>query len=166
MRTSLAAVLLIATLAGALLFFGSDLLRGAQGTPSEGFDPRFVGTWDLVSFESYRADGETIVNDYVARLVYDESANMLAAGMPRDLAQRGGAGGEVARAGFAYFGSVTLYPAEGRIVHHVTGSPMNGSWVGSDQVRYFEFDGNLLKLSLRDESGRVTGTLTWRRVEG
>jgi len=38
--------------------------------------------------------------------------------------------------------------------------------VGEDNVRYYEFTPEgLLKLSIRDENGRTTGTLTWRRIE-
>jgi len=45
----------------------------------------------------------------------------------------------------------------------VDGSPMVPGWVGGDNIRYFEFVGNYLKLSLRSDSGRTTGTLTWRK---
>ena len=39
-------------------------------------------------------------------------------------------------------------------------------WVDGDNVRYFEFDGDdILKLSLKDDSGRITATLTWRRLK-
>jgi hypothetical protein len=36
-------------------------------------------------------------------------------------------------------------------------------WVGGDNVRHYEFDGDLLKLSLKTPEGRITATLTWRR---
>ncbi len=33
------------------------------------------------------------------------------------------------------------------------------------QHSIFEFDGDLLKLSLKNAQGRVTGTLTWSRLQ-
>ena len=38
------------------------------------------------------------------------------------------------------------------------------SWVGGDNVRFYEFEGDLLRLSLKNAEGRTTATLTWRRL--
>ena len=52
------------------------------------------------------------------------------------------------------------------VIHHVEGSPMRRGWLGVDNVRHFEFtEDGLLKLSLKNDEGRTTGTLTWRRIE-
>ena len=37
-------------------------------------------------------------------------------------------------------------------------------WVGGDNIRHFEFSDGLLKLSLKDSSGRKTATLSWRKL--
>jgi Lipocalin-like domain len=140
----------------------------AQQTSEPALDlrDRFVGNWALVSYESFRENGEVVDNGYVARLTYDEHGNMSAVGMPRNLPGRAPAeAGEPIRAGFAYFSTYDLEPEEGRVVHHVIGSPMNPGWVGTDLIRYYAFDGDLLQLSLRNPEGRVTGTLTWRRLD-
>ena len=39
-------------------------------------------------------------------------------------------------------------------------------WVDGENIRYFEFEGeDILKLSLRDNNGRTTATLTWHRLK-
>jgi hypothetical protein len=135
---------------------------GSSAAPETGF----VGNWELVSFESFRESGEVVDNDYVGRLVYDDRGNMSAVGMPRTLVDRAAAAGdEMPRAGFAYFSTYDVHPEAATVVHHVIGSPMNPTWVGTDLVRYFQFEEGLLKLSLRNDQGRVTGTLTWRKLE-
>lgn len=139
----------------------------AQAADAASVPGQFVGDWELVSFVSFRENGEAVDNDYIGRIVYDEHGNMSAVGMPRSLVERAAASGdELPRAGFAYFSTYDVHPEDGRVVHHVIGSPMNPRWVNTDLVRYFEFEDGLLKLSLRDEQGRVTGTLTWRRLQG
>lgn len=133
---------------------------------------RFLGNWELVSFESFPADGPPVDNDYIGRILYDDRGNMSGIGMPRSLPSRAaeanqGGQGEILRAGFAYFSTYEIFPEDSRVVHTVIGSPMNPSWTGTELVRYYEFspDG-LLSLSIRNPDGRVTGTLIWRRLEG
>ena len=39
-------------------------------------------------------------------------------------------------------------------------------WVGGDNVRYYEFiTDDLLSLTVKNNQGRITGTLTWRRLK-
>lgn len=144
--------------------------ESAEAAPAAAdFDSRFVGTWELVSYVSFPESGEPVDNNYIARIIYDEFGNMAGIGMPRDLHQRPrNADGSQPRAGFAYFSWSELHADAGYIIHHVVGSPLTPSWVGSEQVRYFEFEDGLLKLSLREDDrpdGRITGTLTWRKME-
>ena len=40
-----------------------------------------------------------------------------------------------------------------------------GSWVGEDNIRHYEFVNGVLKLSVVDDAGSATGTLTWRKYE-
>ena len=60
----------------------------SQAGPADSVESRFVGNWELVSFESFRENGEIVDNDYVGRLVYDEHGNMSGVGMPRTLVAR------------------------------------------------------------------------------
>ena len=170
-------VLLI--LAGVVVLAGVPVVLALTSEPESAdaapvgaaeFDSRFVGTWELVSYVTFRESGEAIDNNYIARIIYDEFGNMAGIGMPRDLHERPrAADGTQQRSGFAYFSWTELRADEGYVIHHVVGSPLTPSWVGSGQVRYFEFEDDLLKLSLREDDrpdGRITGTLTWRRMNG
>lgn len=51
------------------------------------------------------------------------------------------------------------------MTHHVEAST-NPNWPGTDLVRYLEFadGGDTLKPSIRNQSGRTTGTLPWPRI--
>ena len=128
---------------------------------------QFVGHYELVSFISFPAEGGEVDNNYIGRIMYDENDQMSAQGMPKDLPGRAARTTELVRGGFAYWGPVTWDVSQNKVTHHVQGSPTRGSWVGEDNIRYYEFtDDGLLKLSIRDENGRTTGTLTWRRIGG
>lgn len=137
----------------------------ASSQSAQSVERRFVGNYELVSFEVFPEDGEAVDRDYVGRILYDEDGNMSAVGMPRDLPDRFRAseGDDGPRTGFAYFGTFDVDPRAGTVTHHVRGSPMDPEWVGTDLVRYYELDGELLMLSLKDDDGRTTATLTWRR---
>ena len=164
MRRSRAGLIGFGLLAGALLMQAPLAL--AQNSELEAVKRRFIGHWELVSFISYPAEGSERDNNYVGRIMYDENDEMSAQGMPKDLPARAAQSTTNVAGGFAYWGPVTWDISQNKVTHHVTGSPTRGSWVGEDNVRYYEFtpDG-LLKLSIRDENGRTTGTLTWKRIE-
>lgn len=165
-RSPHAGAALVAALSGLLLAGCSAVESQTGDTPAEARG-LFVGNWELVSFESFAEDGSAVDRNYVGRILYDENGNMSAIGMPRDLPGRArdAAAGEQPRAGFAYFATYEVHPEDGSIVHNVLGSPMNPSWVDTGLVRYYEFADDLLRLSIRNAEGRVTGTLTWRRLE-
>lgn len=159
-RTYLLSTVLLA------LVLGTPAPAAAQsGATLAAVKAQFVGHYELVVYESFRANGETVDMNYIGRIMYDEHDNMSAIGMPTNLPERGRAAGENVQAGFAYWGSVSWDVPNGIVVHHVEGSPTRSSWPGVDNVRYYEFtDDGLLKLSLKNAEGRTTGTLTWRKV--
>lgn len=124
----------------------------------------FVGNYELVTYELFRPDGEVVSMDYVGRIMYDADGNMSAIGMPNALPEldRASSDGRVRR-GFAYFGKFEIDTEEGSVTHHLIGSPMAARSVGEPWVRYYEFDGDMLTLSIKNDEGRVTGQLTWKR---
>jgi len=124
---------------------------------------RFTGHYELVSFVQFPADGGEVDMNYKGRIMFDGYGNMSAQGMPRDLPERAAQTDELVRGGFAYWGWVELDLENSIIIHHVTGSPTRGSWVGEANIRHFEFTDEHLKLSIKDDAGRTTGTLTWRK---
>ena len=131
----------------------------------DAIESQFVGNYELVKYQTFRRDGEAVDLDYLGRIMYDEAGNMAAQGMPRDLPTRSRQRGQSPRGGFAYFGRFSVDLEKSIVVHHVVGSPTTVRWVGGDNVRYFEFSDGLLHLSLKDGSGRVTGTLSWRKLQ-
>ena len=125
---------------------------------------QFIGDWELVSYVVFSENGGERDMNYTGYLSYDAQGNMAGLGMPNDLPERAENSNERITGGFAYWGAVSVEAAAGRVIHHVEGSPMVPRWVGGDNVRYFEFVDDLLKLSLKNEAGRITATLTWRKL--
>mgnify|MGYP001627117080 CR=1 FL=1 len=152
-------------LAGFVLMLQMPLVL-AQDAALEAVKRQFIGHWELVSFISYPPEGGERDNNYIGRIMYDENDQMSAQGMPKDLPERAAQSTTNVAGGFAYWGPVTWDISQNKVTHRVEGSPTRGSWVGEDNVRYYEFTADgLLKLSIRDENGRTTGTLTWKRIE-
>jgi len=148
-----------------LVIWSADTTIAATNDELAAVKQQFIGHYELLSFISYAQDGSAIDNEYEGRITYDAHDNMTAQGMPKDLPARAAESTENVRGGFAYYGDVS-WDVENKIVtHHVKGSPSRGSWVGEDNVRHYEWDNGLLKLSIKNPAGRITGTLTWRRFE-
>lgn len=133
---------------------------------------RLAGNWRLVTFVNI--DGQGVARDAGysgGRIMYDTAGNMAAQLMRANrtpLSQPSTEGERAAAYGgyVAYYGRVTIDPAQSKVTHHVEGST-NPNWVKTDLVRYYEFspDGKRLRLSIRNARGRITGTLTWARID-
>jgi hypothetical protein len=124
---------------------------------------RFVGDYTLISYVTFPEAGAAVDMSYVGRLSYDSAGNMSGLGMPSGLPEREREAGGRLTGGFAYWGKDTVDDEKKIVVHHVEGLPLMPSWVGGDNVRY-EFEDDLLRLSLKNAEGRTTATLTWRRL--
>ena len=155
-------ILLLTVLAVALAV-ASIQSTDAKAAPSA--LAQFVGNYELVKYQRFREDGEVVDLVYAGRIMYDAAGNMSAQGVDRALADREYDPNERPRGSFAYFGTVTVKEDEGVIIHRVKGSPTRPPWAGADNVRYYEFTDGFLKLSLKNDEGRVTGTLTWNRID-
>ena len=132
----------------------------------ESVKKRFIGDWELADYYTFPANGGEREMGYIGRLSYDRFGNMVGLGMPKNLPERQQESNERLMQGFAYWGPVSWDLDRGAVIHHVQGSPMVPQWVGGDNIRYFEFEGDdILKLSLRDNNGRITATLTWHRLK-
>jgi hypothetical protein len=138
----------------------------------------FAGTWRLVSYEFRRADGKLtfpLGEDPSGMLIYDAEGNMAAQALQRNRSRfradsvSGGSAEEIREAfeGYiAYFGTWEVDEQAGAVIHHVIGS-WYPNFIGSDQVRYYEFQGNRLLLRTPPrESGKEkrTGLLVWERA--
>jgi len=151
-------------LASMVFFIMLPIQSQAADTLQE-IEQKFQGDFELVSYFQFPEQGDPIDMNYVGRLSYDALGNMAGLGMPRDLPERNQASEERTTGGFAYWGKVSFDLENSIVIHHVKGSPMVPEWVGGDNIRYFEFSDGLLKLSLKNSSGRTTGTLSWRKLD-
>lgn len=153
-----------AAVAGLLAFSLLGKSSNADNNDAQAIKDRFTGHYELVSFVQFPPGGGEVDMNYKGRIMYDGHGNMSAQGMPRDLPERAAQTDELVRGGFAYWGWVEFDLENSVVIHHVTGSPTRGSWVGEPNVRHFEFTDEHLKLSMKDDSGRITGTLTWLKI--
>jgi hypothetical protein len=120
---------------------------------------RFVGVWELVSFETRDAAGNVTRpwgDDPVGTIIWTAGGNMSAQLGPRDPA---------VAPWVAYFGTLEVPDAaEGTLVHHVTGASLER--LRTDQVRNYRFESDReLSLQPPANSEGATSTLRWRRIE-
>ena len=118
----------------------------------------FLGTWRLLSYEARDSSGQLqypIGKDVTGQLIYDPDGNMSAHMMrndrptfaSNDLGQGSDAEVRTAFEGhFSYFGTYAVNPTKQRVTHHVQGSSYP-NWIGTDQIRNYDFDGPRLLLS-------------------
>jgi len=137
-----------------------------------------VGTWNLVSFEARRSDGQVIYplgRSVVGVINYDARGNVSVQLMRSDRPsfassdlQKGTA--DEIRAAFegllTYFGTYDVDEEQGTVTHHVRHSSFP-NWEGSDQIRLFEFSGD--RLTLRTRPTQMGGIpvillLIWERM--
>ena len=109
----------------------------------------FAGTYELVRAESLADDGSWVVNDAVwgadgiGVIMYDGVGTM-GVHVVRS---------EDARSDtryFAYYGRYTVDAEARTVTHHLEGH-VDGGQTGRDNVRDFEFDGNLLILTVEPQ---------------
>jgi hypothetical protein len=119
---------------------------------------RFLGAWELVSFESRAADGTVtrpMGDDPVGIIIWDASGAMSAQLGPRD-----------AEAGpyVAYFGTLEAEDErEGELTHRVTGASLPR--LRTDQVRQYRFlSDDELVLQPPPSTDGSSSELLWRRI--
>ncbi|NOQ43954.1 MAG: hypothetical protein GQ560_05780 [Dehalococcoidia bacterium] len=137
-------------------------------------DP-FIGTWRLLSYEIRGADGEIKYpwgQDPVGLLIYSGdgymSVAMMSASRTRftDKDVKKGTNEEKATAVDTYVSYSGRYEInEDTVTHHVEVS-LFPNWVGNDQKRTFQFDGNRLTLSTPLPGGDMqrSAHLVWEHV--
>jgi hypothetical protein len=131
----------------------------------------FVGEWRLVTFLNFDESGKATPAAYDAgRIAYHPNGYMSAHLMRSNRARLGTPPTDAERAAsysgyVAYYGRYVVDPGARSVSHHVEGS-LNPNWVDTTLVRYWAFspDGRRMILSVRNASGRTTGSLTWERL--
>jgi hypothetical protein len=111
------------------------------------------GTWELVSLQVIGTDGRAVTRPAGGRMTYDAFGNMSMEGTGADAAL------------IAFSGRAVIDPVKRELrLADLEGSGALPSQVSPEKVRSYEFDGPLLKTSVKDASGRVTAVVTWRRT--
>jgi len=121
---------------------------------------RFLGAWQLVTFESRLPDGSVVRpwgDDPLGIAIWDETGHVSAQLGPRDTS----AGPYV-----AYYGSLEAADVtEGTLVTHVEGA--SAPRLRTDQVRAFRFlSDDEMTLSPPPGPDGAVSTLLWRRLKG
>ncbi len=120
------------------------------------------GRWTLVSFQTISATGQATEVKASAELTYDEYGNLVIRGALTDASA--GESASVLR----YSGRAVVDPPNHRLVLQAlqgTGGTTLPDAVTADQVRYYEFDGEVLTLTVKDAGGRPTAVITWKRAQ-
>ena len=123
---------------------------------------QLAGTWELVSFEAFTGRGQSSRVPASGRLTYDEFGNLTIQGQLDDddgsgrttlLNMSGRAVIDVVQQRFLILDSEGNLPLDQ--ADFATASP--------DRFRYYDFAGDRLVLTVKDENGATTALLTWQR---
>ena len=144
----------------------------AQPYAEQSIAQRLVGAWELVNYEIIAADGSKRPGAYDrGQISYDASGRMSAHLMHSSNKSEQSPNSDDLRATayrryLGYWGPFVVDTAAGHVTHIVEGSS-NPSWVGTRQVRYYALsdDNAQLTLMLKDQTGRVTQSLVWKRFK-
>ncbi len=139
---------------------------------------KFTGAWRLISAEFRTEEGEVtylLGREAIGQIMYDGKRNMSAqlgkAGQPRFASNDWLKGTpEETKSAFegyrCYFGTYEVDEENKTVTHHVQGS-LFPNWIGTDNVRYYEFSGNCLTLRtvpMVTGGKKMVGTLVWERL--
>src|SRR5258708_23699012 len=142
-------------------------------------DPnRFLGTWKLKSYVVTFSTGRhsTPYGEHpTGYLSYSADGRMEAIGaasgriVPAGIAPPDNERVALYDTMFAYAGTYSV--ETGRVIHHVDIS-WNEVWTGTDQIRFFEVNGNTLTLSTTVRSADPSGdtdahyAVVWEKIDG
>lgn len=122
----------------------------------------FIGTYDLVRVEALNDSGDwvhsatTFGGNPTGVIMYDGTTM----GVHIIRSDRGEQGGATTQNGyFAYYGRYTVDDQRGIVTHHLE-NHVNAAQIGVDNVRGFDFDGDLLTLTVEPQRSL---RLIWRR---
>ncbi len=159
------------------------LLASANAAFAQPVSDKFIGAWTLQSLVTTDADGNE-TNPYgrspIGQIVYTDTGRVALHQMNPDAELPDFSGltpsvalSRFAGSFFAYWGTYTIDATAGTVTHHLEGA-MDQTYMGTDQVRQFEFvgDDTLLLTTVVDvddeftrEAGLSgTNVLTWERV--
>lgn len=133
------------------------------GDTVEAIRRQLKGTWDLVSLELVAANGTKTPVQATGRLTYDDYGNMAMKGNV--------AGGQtIDPSTLNLTGQVAIDPAAHsfRFTQIQAGSADErrvDPTIDATKVRYYEFQGDTLKTTLKDAKGATTAVAAWKKID-
>ena len=120
------------------------------------------GTWELVSLDLYPAGGQKVTPQASGRLEYDQYGNLSMTGTINGDAQ-------VDPSVLNLTGRATIDPPThtirfGGVAAASADAKRLDPTLDAAHVRYYEFDGALLRTTVKNSAGATTATATWRKV--
>ncbi len=119
------------------------------------------GRWTLVAFQAISEAGQATDVKASGELSYDEYGNLTVRGARTDMPA-----GDPANV-LRYSGRAVIDATNRRLVLQAVegrGSQPLPTAVDPANARYYEFDGDTLKLTVKDAAGRPTAVITWKRT--
>jgi len=134
------------------------------GTSSvEAVRRQLKGTWELVGLDVFSPGGEKTAAQANGRLTFDEYGNLAMKGTITG-------GPTLDPSALNLTGRVTIDPdlhaiRIGGVTAATTDAKRIDPKLDATNVRYYQFEGDLLKTTLKNPSGVTTATATWKKVE-
>ena len=144
------------------LFAACCIPAASAGDTAADLQKEFAGSWKLISIEGPAAgNGQASTGKPSGIIMFDNTGHMSVQLVRGDrpafaAGANGGANGTVqeraqAYATYtAYYGTYTFEPENRVVIYHLENS-LNPAQVGQAYIRYFEFKGNRLTLSVADD---------------
>lgn len=132
--------------------------------------PSFVGTWRLLSQVAERTDGTVVYprGEHPRGLLIYDANGWMSVQLQRQEPRLESPLGELRTAledYLGYYGTYDINEAQNTVTHHVVGCSYPG-WIGSDQVRHYQLDGDrlILRVSFMRSVVGEWRVLTWERI--
>ncbi|MGB6877553.1 MAG: lipocalin-like domain-containing protein [Candidatus Acidiferrales bacterium] len=147
--------------------------NGASRTSVQDIRARLIGAWRLLSMHETLTHGKVVYpfgEDARGQLMYSAegrmSAQLMRAKMPRFAKDDTREATPEERASawldyFGYFGTYLIDPERNAVIHHVEGSSFP-NFNGSEQVRFFRFEGERLVLDADAAWGQMQAV--WEKI--
>ena len=123
---------------------------------------QLLGTWELIEFEVFSPTGERIEAQATGRLQYDEFGNLSMRGTLTGGPQVDSS--VLNLTGRAVIDPVTRMLRFAAIAAATADDKRIDPKLDPTHVRYYEFDGDLLKTTVKAADGATTATATWKRI--
>jgi len=134
---------------------------GPVGTDLTSVRKQLEGTWELVSLEAHPAgSGQPIKVSARGTLVYDAYGNMEINGAITDPAIAKATDLSVLSATGR---AVIDVPKQRIVLQDVEGNLKDAAAVSPDKARRYEFEGDVLRLTSMDATGKTTAVTTWKK---